>query len=126
MPVKVNWDNRQKTIIRFDFNSRWEWTDYLAALEKAEAMFNQVDHAVDTIANLQNSAPLDPATLREVHHALHNTPRNMGRIVVTPTSPLVRAMANAFSQIFHQQPECILLAESLSDARKILTDNHRR
>ena len=55
MPIDVQWDDDNQTVIRYVFKTPWTWTEYHAAIEQAWTMAKSVDHPTDTITDMSGS-----------------------------------------------------------------------
>ena len=55
MPVSMDWDNAQRTVIRVTFDGTWEIKDIHLIINKGVSMIESVDHDVDTIYDFTRS-----------------------------------------------------------------------
>ncbi len=124
MPINILWDNEQKTIIRFDFIGNWDWDEYWHCVERSNAMLSEVEHPVNTIANLHESAGLPTGSIQQIKRTFDQAPRNLGIIVINQGGMFVRVMASAFARVYQRQSQRIFLAESLESARAIIEVQH--
>jgi hypothetical protein len=98
MPIKLYWDNDEKTIARYDFEGRWTWDEYMTVMAELAVMMRSVDHTVDAIGNMKPGImPTSGSAMSLARAALRKLPANRGIIVVV-TNPLVSAMLSMFKQ----------------------------
>jgi hypothetical protein len=128
MPITVDWDNLQQTIILFTYNRPWTWREFDAAVEQTLALVNTVDHKVDIIFDLRNGGfpPRDAVwrfkTAAELSHP------NVGQYVYVAPSMLAHFVKNVI-QIINRayggfgtfQVPPIVFTKSLEEARAFLT-----
>lgn len=124
MNVTVSWDNPEKTIIRYDFEPTWTWPEFYQAVANAFAMTRSVGHTVDSISNFKPNAALPPNALFQFRRAMIGAPKNRGLTVIVGTSPYIRKMVGMFSQFNHSLGKRLVLADSLEDARSLLTGHY--
>jgi hypothetical protein len=121
MTVKVSWDNEDRTTIRYDFEGYWIWKDFYAAAETAFAMTRSVDYRVDSISYFRVGATLPPNALMHFRKAMVNAPKNRGVNVIVGGSMFIRTMVKVFSRLNRALGERLVLADTLEDAREVLT-----
>jgi hypothetical protein len=46
MPVTVQWDNDQKTVLRYEFSDVWTWEEFFEAQGQREPLLQDVHHRV--------------------------------------------------------------------------------
>lgn len=61
MTIHVSWDNRNKSIVRWEFDADWDWTDFEHAWTDTSALMAEVSEAVDILIDLADS-PEVPST----------------------------------------------------------------
>lgn len=121
MPIRVVWDNEEKTIARMDFESSWGWVEFREAQQILKGLRAAVTYGVPVILNLQNAQPmpLEGAVTNLKHSAQHDLTDNM---VFVSIKPVAKELIRIFSEI---QPEIrakVFFAASLEEARKLLAD----
>ncbi len=126
MPIQVAWDNDEQTVIRYDFQGSWSWSDYSQAVEEADRMMLSVDHTVDAIANLQHSRGLPTGAIHHVRRTITKAPPQLGVIVIAHPSLFVQAMTTAFNRVYPHLGERILLADTLDEARALIARRRRK
>jgi hypothetical protein len=61
MPVRVEWDNPDKTVIRYEMQGDWNWNEFRPAYNQAKAMLAEVPREVNFILDLRGSGASLPA-----------------------------------------------------------------
>ncbi|GEM_PF-264265 len=98
MGITVVWDNEEKTAIRYDFQGDWSWDDFRAAAMQSGAMTGEVDHPVDLIANMLNSAPLPEGAMFQFNRALRNAPQGRGMFVIVAADSWMKALTTVLDR----------------------------
>jgi hypothetical protein len=99
MRISVEWDNDQHTILHWVFQNRWTWVDYAAAQKVANQLLEKIDHPVDVIGDLQNSASLPANALTAYRDFVETTADNVDLIVLVGASRFVKAMVGVFLRV---------------------------
>jgi hypothetical protein len=124
MGIRVQWDNDDKTIVRWDFDGPWKWDDYFVAQLESNRLLDSVDHLVDIIGNIQKSRLLPPSAVSVYRSSLKSAAPNLGLIVLVGSSSFVRQMVNIFMKLFRfKGPGTdFRFADSEEEARQIIAE----
>ncbi|HUN07367.1 MAG TPA: hypothetical protein PLQ56_12235 [Aggregatilineales bacterium] len=92
MTVTTAWLNSEKTIILYDFEGEWTWTEYHAAVDQSHIMLRTVPHTVDFIVNMAYSRHMPPNAYLNIIDAARRRPENWGisAVVVGPHMTFMR------------------------------------
>lgn len=95
MNIKTDWDNSEKTIIRYQFARGWSWNELHDAFEMGNAMIDMVDHHVNVIMDFSQASMFAPSgALNQARHVTES-PRH-------PNLGLTAVVGSSFiSSIFH-------------------------
>ena len=63
MPIEVQWDNPEKTILRQKFEGKWTGKDYYVSLDEMSKLLKQVDHRVHLIGDMTHSVGIPALNL---------------------------------------------------------------
>jgi hypothetical protein len=121
MNITVSWDNDDKTIIRYDFQGQWTWDEFHKTSKEAFAMTRSVEHRVDSISNFHKGAALPPNALFQFRQAMTNAPKNRGMTVIVGGNTFIKTMVRVFSNLNKQLGERLKIADTLDEARAMLT-----
>lgn len=129
MGIYVEWDNVDKTIIRYIFEGAWTWYDFRAAIAVADRLLDTVTHTADVILDVTNGQGGVPANaLINMHEILDNIHPRLGRVIFTGRDQragsvmALKHLLAALSRVYPLKFE-LLFAPSLSDARQMLSQN---
>jgi hypothetical protein len=88
MPSSQEWDNSAKTVYRIEFNGKWTWADFNAAIDESNrAMAAQAPAKVDLIICINTALPPGNA-MPHLRHAGGMQPPNTNRSVMVNESGL--------------------------------------
>lgn len=121
MGILVNWDNAQRTVVRWEFSGWWSWNDFSVAQKKSNMLLESVNHTVHAIGDMGNTRFIPPNALIEFSRVADDVPTNRGIIVLVNCSFLLETMAQTFMRITQKQDIFISTAKSLKDARDMLS-----
>jgi hypothetical protein len=121
MGMSLAWDNEEKTVIRWEFDGEWTWSEYGKLKVVFDSMVSQVDHTVDVIADMSKSPTLPKSSLTQFKKYNRTTPPNRGLIVFVGTNTIVRIMAEALGNVFRGLSQYIAFSPSIDEARHLLT-----
>jgi hypothetical protein len=121
MAISIVWDNENKTVLRIDFEGRWDWSAYDAAIDEAYAIIRQMDYKVNVISQMSlDMAFPQGLPLRHLQRTQKLMPGNVGYFMVVGGNWAARAVLLAFR---HYNDEKIHAVESLEQARTMLQEN---
>lgn len=81
MPVIMDWDNPQRTVIRVTFDGKWDISDIHRMINKGVSMVESVDHKVDAIFDFTHST-FSPKHLLSTVDRMENTHSANERMVI--------------------------------------------
>ena len=125
MSVRVFWDNKHRTAIRYDFTVVWEWEEFYAAVDIAYAMTSSVEHTVDTISNFRVGVVLPQNALFEFRQVMVNAPKNRGINVIIVRTKAVKDAISMFTKFDTQLGARLLVASTLYEAREMLAERRK-
>src|SRR5688572_14922021 len=120
MSITVNWDNADKTIIRYDFQGKWTWDEFRVAANEAFGLTRSVQHRVDSISNFHPGASLPSDALFHFSRAMRDAPPNRRTTVIVGGTPFINNLVSTFSRIYRPLGKRLLIASTLDEARKKL------
>src|SRR5258706_13447577 len=122
MTITVSWDNDDKTVIRYDFAGKWDWTDFRTATVEAFAFTRSVQHRVDSISNFHPGTTLPSDALFQFNRIMKTAPLNRGATVIVGGTMFINNMVSIFSKVHKPLGKKLLLASTLDEARQKLAE----
>src|SRR5690606_30177008 len=123
MPVHIDWDNDEKTVIRYDYEGKWTWDELYEVTKTAVEMFKSVPHRTNVIHNLTNSSALPGGALSHAQRFSAQNPDNWGISVVVGTGSFVSSLIQVFRKVYRQFGERYYIAPNLDKAREIIAEH---
>lgn len=78
MPVTVEWDNDEKTVIRYTFTDKWDWGDFWDSARESTRLSQTVTHTVDVIGDLTGTHIIPARGLQHLRTVTRIRPANRG------------------------------------------------
>jgi hypothetical protein len=120
MMILVEWDNEEKTVVRWTFSGDWTWDDFRAAQAQMHEMIRCLDYKVDVLADLRAAPSVPNDAFRNFKNAEARALPNRDRVVLVSNNLLVRGMAACFNEVFRNRPTVFLFASTLDEGRVLL------
>jgi hypothetical protein len=125
MPVTVEWDNPEKTIMRMAMIGRWTWDEAYDAQLKGDTMINEVVHPVGAIVDLRQSTGIP---LSAMANARGMTQKQNSRTKVTVflgANPFFLSLWNVFRKVYGalNKNQQFGFASTLPEAHQFINDN---
>jgi|FLYN01.1.fsa_nt_gi hypothetical protein len=125
MGIKITWDNDEKTILRYSFDTHWTWDDFYTA--KAEA-YNQIDtvqHKVGVIFDAPEKITLPANMITHSKSAVSKTHPNTCIVAVVVRNLYLRTMLSMVMKLSKKAAETLRLVSSLDEARALVAEKLR-
>ncbi|MBK8024805.1 MAG: hypothetical protein IPK19_26150 [Chloroflexi bacterium] len=121
MPVTVEWDNSERTILRTDSHGHWTWDEYHHAVDAALVMMQSVDHDVHLV-NVRHSDSVQPDgnALPHLRRVMRDLPGNHRLTIMVNTNMRSKLMVGIFRRVVPIFSRTFLMASSLEDARDLI------
>ncbi len=119
--IRVEFDNPEQTVIRWDFRGRWTWEDWYVSVRQVMALRQSVNDrpVVPAIINFKYSGSLPLGALPHAR-ATGEFMDARDYAVIVNASGYVRSMIEAFRLLNPSFRERILLADTLAAARTMI------
>lgn len=119
MPVSVQWDNPEKTIIYARYE-RWTWDDFYSALAQCVELSATVDHMVDIICDLVDNLVPKGATISHAAATLKQDNYRGGIIILVTPNRFVQALTQMTSRVLPDFKKKYRIVSSLEDAHQLI------
>jgi hypothetical protein len=114
MPITVEWDNPQKTIIRQTHLGTWTWEEYYAAADQTLVMLNSVDYQIHLMIDMQQSSMLPSGALSHAAIAERDH-RNNGKVFLVGANRLVQSLYKVALVIRPRAAERLVLVNTVEE-----------
>ena len=122
MPVTIEWDNPEKTIVRMEMIGNWTWDEARAGADKGYAMLNSVTYEVGTIIDFSQGSGLPASALSNARSMIQRRHPRTGLTVFVGANAVFMALWNVFSKVYNlfARKQNSVFAPSVEAARGIL------
>lgn len=121
MGISVQWDNPEKTIVRWDYDPGWSWDDFFTAQKQIEALVDSVGHRVDMILDVRNS-PDVPQDMPDHFHGMTPTRLRRRVMIIVGANSAMEAMLGAYAKYQPGAGKGIVVADTLEKARAMIAN----
>ncbi len=123
MSVEVEWDNPERTILRYTVIGHWTWEEFYAARDRARGLADEVALTkIDTIIDIRVGSIFPHNSLmhfRDMSSEAHPKLEN-GSVVVVENTLFARTLMDIMRRANHSGMENFYSAPSLDEARAML------
>lgn len=120
MSITLHWDNEDQTIIRWDFDGRWDWTDMHSGEAEAQALCQDLHHTVDYILNMEETRLMPKDAFPHLKALIRRCPDNTGIIAFAGSSLFIEMLVKTFSKFNLGLGDQFVFVDSLPEARELL------
>jgi len=100
MPIYLDWENPEHTIVRMEFVGRWNWAEAHERANDGYAMLETVDHIVNVIIDMSRSQGLPLLALTHARNMIPKRHPRTGLTVFVGVSSLFLSLWKTFSSAF--------------------------
>lgn len=116
MAIKIEWDNPEKTILRYRFIDNWSWDEYLEQLKVGREMMATVSHKVCILNDLTAMKSLPPNFITLARSVIGSRPENTGLAIFVSSSIFFKTMHNVLGKVLPEVPTHYLLVQTEAEA----------
>jgi hypothetical protein len=124
MGVSVQWDDAEKTILRYDYGGKWTVEELYAAASEAKKLIEVegTQHKIAVIINMQNSSALPASAMTHGKRLMTMPLPNVDFQVVVGANMFVRTLANTATKVYGQFGRKITtqFAQTMDEARSVI------
>lgn len=120
MPIQVDWDNADQTIIKQNFTDPWTIDEHRQSMMQISEMVATQTHTVHIIADMRQSQRIPGKLLLNMRLAESLVQPNMGHIVIVDAPPFARSILRASQQLIPQLVTKLHTVNSLHAAYRVL------
>lgn len=117
MSVHVEWDNPDKTAIRWTFVGRWTWGEYDDALKIALSLLESANHPTDYIVDVRQMGILPPDVVKRVKAQYLQQPEKLRYLIAVGFDANLRLFWDTFTDLPYARHLKMNYFETLEEAR---------
>lgn len=100
MPIEVQWDNNEQTVIRWVYQWPWSWEEAYQAYEQEMALIDCVEHIVDGIADMRQAQGLPKGSLTAGISLMNKSHERMDLLVILGANRLIQSMYDMMRKLY--------------------------
>jgi hypothetical protein len=116
VPITVDWDNPQQTIIRAVFNGKWDADDLHRMISDGRDMIKTVLHPVDCIFDFTHSTSSPTSALAIVQGLDVWRVQNERLVIIVNANGYIRTLCNIGRKLAPMTFEHLVFVDRLTDA----------
>jgi hypothetical protein len=123
MSVTVQWDNEDKTLVRYDFEGRWTWDEFYAAYEQGKKLTEAVPYKLFYILYPKDNTSQRYLPSNFLSHAVainRQSDPNAGLTVIVSQSPFVHGLLSVLTTVMRFAGQRYATSRTLDEARAML------
>lgn len=127
MTFKLNWDNDEKTLFRFEMEGKWTWDEYHQIVDEAFQMIRPLDHTVDVIVigEPRMSLPSGSA-LAQLVRISRVIPNNIGLIVLVTPNGFIKAINRVLFRMSKRVGDMTVLTDTVDEAYAVIWERRAK
>lgn len=123
MSIEIQWENEEKTIIRWIFSGDFTWEDYDEGDRKLAGMIADIDHNFATIFDLSQMTTLPRYAVSQYPKLVRDVPARQETLIIISLNRLVRSLGRIFTRVYRMN---IHFVPTLEDAISLIAELRRR
>jgi hypothetical protein len=121
MPIQVQWDNPEKTILCQKFEGKWTGPDYYASLDEMSRLLKEVDHRVHLIGDMTSSVGIPALNLLAASGRIVKFMENQfSTITVVKAHSYFQSLVNVVRRMSPVLAERVYFVSTREEASKLL------
>ena len=100
MPVTIDWDNEEKTVVRMGLDGNWTWDEVYPASQEGYAMLESVDYVVDVIMDMRQSRGIPNSSIFHARNTMGKRHPRTGLTVFVGANTLFFSIWRVFNKVY--------------------------
>ena len=123
MSIEIQWENEEKTIIRWIFSGDFTWEDYDEGDKKLASMITDIDHNFATIFDLSQMTTLPRYAVSQYPKLIRDVPARQEVLIIVSMNRLVRSLGSIFTRVYRMN---IFFVPTLENALALIAQRRSR
>jgi hypothetical protein len=121
MPIEADWDNEDKTVIRYEFRGKYSAEEFEQILDKTDAMSDSVNHMVHYLVIIYTGMWIPKGVSAPIGRIYMADKPNRGVTVVVGASVPYKTVSEISQDLYqYMQPNARIFVRTVEEARTIL------
>jgi hypothetical protein len=121
MPISVQWDNPEKTVLCQKFEGKWTGPDYYASLDEMSRLLKEVDHRVHLLGDMSDSVGIPALNLLAASgRVIKMVEHQFSSITIVKAHNYFQSLVNVVRRMSPALAERVYFVSTLEEAHKQL------
>lgn len=121
MPIEADWDNEDRTVIRYEFRGRYSAEEFDEILDKTDAMSDSVKHMVHYLVIIHAGMWIPKGVSGPIGRVYTADKPNRGVTIVVGASMPYKTVSEISKNMYeYMQPNARIFVRTVEEARTIL------
>jgi len=121
MPIVVQWDNPEKTILCQKFEGKWTGPEYYGSLDEMSRLLKEVDHRVHLLGDMTNSVGIPALNLLAASgRVVKMVEHQFSTITIVKAHNYFQSLVNVVRRMSPALAERVYFVSTLEEAHKQL------
>jgi hypothetical protein len=121
MPISVQWDNPEKTVLCQKFEGKWTGPDYYASLDEMSRLLKEVDHRVHLLGDMSDSVGIPALNLLAASgRVVKMVEHQFSSITIVKAHNYFQSLVNVVRRMSPALAERVYFVSTLEEAHKQL------
>jgi hypothetical protein len=121
--IELEWDDSEKTIIRYTFFDPWTWDEYYATNPKRDRMFTETHEVIDIILDFRKGNHLPPQAMTHLRKVGSWDSPQRGVVIILGVHSMLQLLANIMSSLYPQSAlKMPRPAKDMDNAHRIISE----
>jgi hypothetical protein len=128
MPIRVEWENGEKRVIRVTYLGRWTVEDAYGLRDQIRALLTEVEYQVDSIHDMRQGGSLPPSILTHTREIMSQPVPKMRLVVLIGTNAFVQVMYDVFKKVYPRivEKNNFRMVATLEAAHQLIEQDRQR
>ncbi|MCL4246717.1 MAG: hypothetical protein KJ065_01055 [Anaerolineae bacterium] len=119
MPILVGWDDKESSIILWNYTQEWTWQESVEAAEQTQILRQSVNkRSIVVILNMEFVQTIPRDSIRNMRRLLHNL-QGGDCVILCGSNSAVNVITSFLRTLFQNEADRILMVASLEEARTL-------
>jgi hypothetical protein len=123
MPIVVQYDNDQRSVIRYEFIGNWTWSDYSQAIKEAHKLAESLPHVANLILDFSRGSSFPSYAMSNFGSSWRTLSQKFRSTVIVSNSLYIEVLVKVFQRMSNIEDNKIVLVRTLADAYQLLADD---
>lgn len=122
MGIKVNWYDKDKTIVRYEFEGQWRWDDLHEAIKQVNALLESVNHPVYIIIDVTEGTIVPAGAFSHMRMRSMNAAPNWAGGIFVGMNTFLKTLITTFIKVYPKLGERYAVCNTMDEALAVIAE----